>query len=164
MRIYILYVLLYLIQYMCKYKWRWHILIWLAVWKCVRINSIYYIYIYIYIYIYQQGHDRSPARQTGGIRPTRSNGPYETWSQKDSGQEAELIMCDGESREKRGEKCSVYPKRPPAAYQPIAASLGAGLCAPDSALTIRLSRGKYWVYSTWGDCVCLQDWRWKLVP
>jgi len=30
----------------------------------------------------------------------------------------------------------VYPKRPPAAYKPIAASQGAGPGEPDSALTI----------------------------
>jgi len=28
----------------------------------------------------------------------RSNGPYETWSNKDSGEEAELVMCDGEMK------------------------------------------------------------------
>jgi len=30
------------------------------------------------------------------LHTARSNGPYETWSLKDSGEEAELIMCDGE--------------------------------------------------------------------
>jgi len=28
--------------------------------------------------------------------PARSDGPYETWSHEDSGEEAELVMCDGE--------------------------------------------------------------------
>jgi len=28
--------------------------------------------------------------------PARSNGPYDTRSHKDSGKEAELIMCNGE--------------------------------------------------------------------
>jgi len=37
-------------------------------------------------------------------------------------------------RERRGERCSVYPKRPPAAYKPIAACLEAGPGEPDSAL------------------------------
>jgi len=36
----------------------------------------------------------------------------------------------------------VYPKRPPAAYRPIAAYQGAGPGEPDSALTIRLSKRK----------------------
>jgi len=40
------------------------------------------------------------------------------------------------SRGRRGDRCSVYPKRPPAASQPIAASLAAGPGEPESALTI----------------------------
>jgi len=82
---------------------------------------------------HQQGHEASD--------PARSNGPYETCSHKDSGEEAELIMSNGDEnssirRERREERCSVYPKRPPAANKPIAASLGAGPGEPDSALTI----------------------------
>jgi len=34
----------------------------------------------------------------GGFRPARSNGPSETWSHKDSGEEAALVMCDGEMK------------------------------------------------------------------
>jgi len=48
-------------------------------------------------------------------------------------EEAELVMCDGEMNiHRRGERCLVYPKMPPAAYQPIAASRGAGhsTCGP----------------------------------
>jgi len=44
----------------------------------------------------------------------------------------------GEREEKTGAQCIL--KRPPAAYQPIAASLGAGPGEPDSAPTIRLSK------------------------
>jgi len=48
----------------------------------------------------------------------RSNGPYETGSHIDSGEEAELIMCDGEMKihpkvERIGDRCSVYPKTSP---------------------------------------------------
>jgi len=39
-------------------------------------------------------------------------------------------------RKRRGERCSVHPKHHPAAYKPIAASLGAGPGETDSALTI----------------------------
>jgi len=48
------------------------------------------------IYPLHQGHDGRPDHQAGGLRPTRSNGPYETWSHKE--EEAELIMCDGEMK------------------------------------------------------------------
>jgi len=51
------------------------------------------------------------------------------------------VTCDRDvnvsiRRERRGERSSVYPKRPPAASKPIGASLGAGPGAPDSARTI----------------------------
>jgi len=51
----------------------------------------------------------------------------------------ELVMCNRDEnastrRERRGDRCSVYPKCPPAAYKPTASSLGAGPGEPDSAL------------------------------
>jgi len=43
----------------------------------------------------------------------------------------------------------VYPKHPPAAYTPIAASLGAGPGEPDSALTITPSTLALLFRTTW---------------
>jgi len=53
----------------------------------------------------------------------------------------------GGGEEERGAQCIL--KCSPAAYQPIAASLGAGPGEPDSALTIRLSKGKSSVNMWW---------------
>jgi len=52
----------------------------------------------------------------------------------------ERWKCIHKEREKRREVLIL--KRPPAAYQPIAASLWAGPGEPDSALTIRLLKRK----------------------
>jgi len=72
--------------------------------------------------------------------PAESDGPYETWSQKDSGEEAELVMCNremkihpqGEGKEEIGAQCIL--KRPPAAYKPIAAYTVTNQRATDSVV------------------------------
>jgi len=110
-------------------------------------------------------------RQGHGIRPSQVQ-----WTLRDvksqrlrKGSRVNNVWWRDENsstrREKRGDRCSVYPKRPPAAYQPIAAYQGAGPGEPDSALTISSVKEEC-LKSTlkWGDCVCLPDWRWKLVP
>jgi len=94
------------------------------------------------IVLHQQGHGRRHQTQPGPMDPMR---PKVT--------RIESIMCNGEIKihpkgereEERGAQCIL--KRPPASYQPIAASLGAGPGEPDSARTIRRSRGKSSVYS-----------------
>jgi len=55
--------------------------------------------------------------------PARSNGPYETWSHRDSmgGSITSNVWWRDENsslrRERRGERCSVYPNTPPSSIQ-----------------------------------------------
>jgi len=50
--------------------------------------------------MYYKSFDVTGGRLTGqeASDTARSKGPYETWSHEDSGEEAELVMCDGEMK------------------------------------------------------------------
>jgi len=75
--------------------------------------------------VHQQGHGRRHQTQPGPMDPMRSE-----VTKTPGGSRGNNVWWRDEnssiSRERRGERCSVYPKCPPAAYNPIAASLGAG--------------------------------------